>query len=234
MRRQAGEWLREKLADRNLHVSRGVGACIAACVGVTAGILLRHWVSIESTAVWLALSAVLCAGLAWIAWLLHRLSGDGWSRRNMIKGLDAESYVGQVIEYAISAPGCAVAHNVMDIAKAGDIDHLVVTPARIRVVETKSGRVPPREFPDVLRRIAVNVAAVRGWALPATVVQGCLVIAGGDGPEAKRSYSEGAETILVEDPASLLKKLQSEARGAGPIPSELVWRVWKLGKVAEG
>ena len=90
------------------------------------------------------------------------LSASRWNYRNVRKGLDAETRDGQVIEYAISAEGCAVAHSVGEIAKRGDIDHQVATPRGVRVLETKYRRVPGNRFPKVLKGIAANVEAVRG------------------------------------------------------------------------
>ena len=49
----------------------------------------------------------------------------------------AERNVGGLIEYGITAPGCAIAHSVTEIAEIGDIDHLVATPGCLWVVETK-------------------------------------------------------------------------------------------------
>ncbi len=101
---------------------------------------------------------------------------DTWWTRNIEKGLDAETRVGQAIDYAVAAPGSAVAHGVTEIAKYGDIDHIVRTPARLWVVETKLGWVPKKEFRKVLAQIAANVAAVREW-MPNYDVQGCLALA---------------------------------------------------------
>ena len=50
---------------------------------------------------------------------------------------------------------------VETIARVGDIDHLVATPRGLWVVETRHGRVASPDFPETLRRIALNVEAVR-------------------------------------------------------------------------
>ena len=47
-----------------------------------------------------------------------------WNMDNLEKGVDAETRVGQIIEYAITAENCAVAHSVTMIARVGDIDPL--------------------------------------------------------------------------------------------------------------
>ena len=149
----------------------------------------------------------------------------------MKKGFLAETNIGQAIDFAIAAPGCAAAHNVMSIAKDGDIDHLVITPARIWVVETKANPVPSKEFPKLLRRVARNVAAVRKWAPSKTEVQGCLVIQTDHKNKWRNEYeAPGSEDkILRESRSSLARKLQSEARCQKPINKDLVQRVWRLG-----
>ena len=40
-----------------------------------------------------------------------------WNFENLRKGVDAETRVGQLIEYAITAENCAIAHSVTDIAE---------------------------------------------------------------------------------------------------------------------
>ncbi|MCY4098848.1 MAG: hypothetical protein OXF40_11410, partial [Rhodospirillales bacterium] len=51
-----------------------------------------------------------------------------WNFDNFRKGWKAENRVGQAIGYAVTAENCAVAHSVTEIAKVGDIDHIVATP----------------------------------------------------------------------------------------------------------
>ena len=108
-----------------------------------------------------------------------------------------------------------------DIARVGDIDHLVATPPRLWVIETQRGRVPPRQLPEVLRRIARNVEAVRAWAPPGTRVSGCLVFENAD-PPPKPTYPSGPETIeafadrmaLARDAASASRSKCADSRNA--------------------
>ena len=79
-------------------------------------------------------------------WYLR--AGGEWGLENLSKGLDAEMKVGQIIEYAITDARCAVAHSVTSIAKVGDIDHIIATPAAIWVVETKYRWVLQEVFPN--------------------------------------------------------------------------------------
>ena len=82
---------------------------------------------------------------------------------NLEKGVDAETRVGQIVEYAITAENCAVAHSVTMIARVGDLDHIVATPVSVWVIETKYRRVSKKSFSKVLSRIAANTDAVRQW-----------------------------------------------------------------------
>ncbi len=153
-----------------------------------------------------------------------------WSVRNMERGERAETRIGQAIDYAVAAPGCAVAHNVMKVAKCGDVDHIVRTPERLWVVETKSGRVPKKKFRKVLARIAVNVQAAREW-MPNHDVQGCLALASGKVTERdEKGYDAEGETILVKDRDSLWRTLRKEARAKPATDNADVQKVWALGK----
>ena len=80
------------------------------------------------------------------------------------------------IEHALAAPGCAVAHSVSTIARAGVIDHLVATPVRLWVIAAIDRRVSREELPKVLAESAENTTAVWDWAPQGTPVRGCLVL----------------------------------------------------------
>ena len=160
---------------------------------------------------------------------------ERWTIDNLQKGLDAENRVGQIIEYAITAKDCAVAHSVTEIAKVGDIDHIVATPRGIWVIETKYKKVPKKSFPEVLGRIAANTDAVRKWAPAGTHVRGCLVLAY-EPEKAKKSFSHGNEKIAVytEDSlATLMRELRKEARGRRSLDGQISKDIWKLGHVTE-
>ena len=220
MKREPGAFLRRKFRVRAVLML--VFSCILA--GIGAGMLLQLWLPRWATWVFIALGAIF--------WRASRIVQHKakWSLDNLEKGMDAETEVGQHIEYAIASLNCAVAHNVQEIAKAGDIDHLVATPVRLWVVETKANRVSRKEFQNVLRRIARNVQAVRTWAPSGTEVSGCLTLAQGGH---KPSYKSESERILAESPASLMRKLRVEARKPLAIDKDLPRKVWALGKADE-
>ncbi len=182
----------------------------------------------ELGAAW-TISLVLLPGAGLLGAALHKLA-IGWRLRDMRKGARDEERVGQAIEYALTREQCAVAHHVERIARVGDIDHLVATPRGLWVIETKHGRVPSPDFPETLRRIALNVEAVRDWA-PGMLVTGCLVFASGRSAPPKPTYEWGAETIkCFESAEALMREVKAEARREGG-SSEIARRVWQLGKV---
>ncbi len=236
MKRNPGEWLRERLIERMIDVgllaTMGIGCLLGAglALWLTCGAApAREWT------IWFALlPGAVCLGAAFYkATRTGGRSVDRWRLRDMRVGARAEENVGQAIEYALTRERCGVAHHVEEIARVGDIDHLVATPRRLWVIETKHGWIPGRKFPEALRRIAANVEAVRDWA-PGTQVTGCLVFAGDREVRAQPTFERGMETIRCFTSATaLMRELREEAHGEGPIGANLVRRVWTLAK-AEG
>lgn len=226
MKRNPGEWLRERLLERLLDVAT------LACAGVgwLCGGCLALWLTLGAgvEAAW-AIGFVLLPGVGLLVVASYKYkSKSRWRLADMEKGACAEKTVGQAIEYALTRGSCAVAHHVEQIARVGDIDHLVATPDRLWVIETKYGRVPPAEFPEVLRRIARNVEGVRDWA-PGTRVTGCLVFGSQQDKQPRPTYTNGRETIRAfADPTALMRELRKEAqKDAGS--QGLAREVWKLG-----
>ena len=197
----------------------------ALLLGAWIGMALQRWLPELAMGILILACVFGATGLSMV-------QSGRWRTANVEKGLDAETRIGQAIEYAVASPACAVAHGVTKIATVGDIDHIVLTPVRLWIIETKWQRVPRREFPKVLGRIAANVGAVRGWAPPGTNVQGCLVLASEAAGRGKRRYDARGEPILVEDLASLARRLRSEAIAPRDADHGLVRRVWALGKMA--
>ena len=115
--------------------------------GLSAGLLfyaVEGWIG----PLWVIVAYAATAAAVLLGWRI--LDSGRWDLDRLTKGMGAEERVGQLIEYGITARDCAVAHSVTEIAKVGDIDHIVATPAGIRVIETKYRRVPKRVFPRVL------------------------------------------------------------------------------------
>ena len=188
-------------------------------------------------AIWFGLFWGIAAWMAtcvtvWVAVRTLDRPSYRWNWDNLKKGVDAETRVGQIIEYAITAEYCAVAHSVTEIAKVGDIDHIVATPKGIWVIETKYKRVPEKFFPGVLSRIAANTVAVRQWAPAETPVRGCLVLAY-EKEIKRRNFSHGKEKISAFTPEMLMREMRREARGRRSLDERIAKDIWKLGHVTE-
>ena len=79
-----------------------------------------------------------------------------------LRGMMAERQVGDLIDHAVAQRGCAFAHDVKEaLGGRGNVDHVVMTPAGVWVVETKAGWLNKRRFPPALRQAAENAERVR-------------------------------------------------------------------------
>ena len=113
------------------------------------------------------------------------------------------------------------------MAKTGEIDHLVATPCRVWVIETKHRRVPPMKFLEVLRRLAFNAQAVCERTASGTPVQACLVLTAGS--IRKKEYSCDGKEIVVHDQESLVHALRKEREAEVSIDSEISQKIWRMG-----
>lgn len=233
MMRLAGVFVRRKRVGLALGMTLVVGVLLGLVIGPLFPRLVGWWFGDRLfgemwSGVWTAGFGMLALGVLWI--ILRCVDEGRYSR--LEKGEDAEVRAGQAIGWAITAPNCAVAHSVTKIAKVGDIDHLVATPVRVWVIETKFRKVPPKKFPTVLQRLADNSKRVRDWAPSGTPIRACLVLAHGPEPKKKKFDSKG-ETIVVHTPHSIAKELKAEAVSELELDKQVAWEVWKLGVVPE-
>ena len=134
------------------------------------------------------------------------------------------------IEHALAAPGCAVAHSVRTIARAGVIDHLVATPVRLWVIGAVDRRISREELPSVLAAIADNTTAVWSWAPQGTPVRGCLVL-GDERRQARTRYDYGKGPVVVHTPATLARELKAESERSRELNERVADAVGKLGPV---
>ena len=151
------------------------------------------------------------------------------------RGRDAERQIGDLIEHAVAQRGCAFAYDVKGaLSGRGNVDHVVMTPVGIWVVETKSGWLSKRRFQPALRQVAENVRRVRhhlGTPLP---VRGALVIAGCKDGSLEAEYDGNGEPVKAFDPKTFWLLLRSE-RGRDPAAVQLPETarvekvVWNLG-----
>lgn len=237
MRRHAGSFVRDKMVRLSLYGMAGAGGLTGLAIGMLFYMVFPRWIGFGWGIVAFATTAVvLLIGIRFFDRPSHR-----WSFDNLKKGVDAETRVGQIIERAIVANNCAVAHSVTEIAKIGDIDHIVATPAAVWVIETKYKRVPPEKFSKVLNRIAANMDAVRQWSPDRTKVRGCLVLAY-ENKSVKSvrkgrlgtNENGGEEDISVYSRPSLdtlERKMREDAGQTPPLDERFAEKIWKLGSV---
>ena len=237
MRRNAGAFVRRKAVQSGLLGVSGAGIFFGLAIGLLIYYVFPRWIGYG----WGLVAYTVALVAVYIAIRVIERPSSWWNFENLEKGAYAETRVGQIIEYAITARNCAVAHSVTEIAKVGDIDHIVATPAAIRVIETKYRRVPPSSFNEVLNRIAANVDAVREWAPGGAPVRGCLVLAYEE-TELKKTVYEGNKgnggvekiTVYTQDSlVALMREMREEARGGPTLDEQLARDIWKLGHVTE-
>ncbi len=232
MKKDPGGFLKGKLVQLSMWGAAGAGSLI----GLSIGTLLSHVLGerFGFFGVTLALAVTAAAVYFAIRFLERRSS---WNLENLKKGADAEDRVGHLLEYAMFAENCAVAHNVTEIAKAGDIDHIIATPKGIWVIETKYEFVPKKKFDGELKRIAKNMKAVRKWARDVMKVEGCpvrgaLVLAFAPKALGKTEFDACGETIKAFTEKTictgLIDSVREEAQGEGTC--KIAQPVWKLGQ----
>ena len=216
----------------------GLLIAMAAVVGAIGGFVYGQllfpviglWVRGPWWGVWMTVIGIIGFVALWK--IKRRFDGEDGGYSRLEKGEKAEVRVGSTIERAIAAPGCAVAHSVMEISKVGDIDHLVATPVGVWVIETKFKRVPKSEFPKVLKRIEMNTKGVREWVRPGTLVRGCLALAYEE-DSYRRYFMSGDERIVAQTPDSLARELSTAAARKLVVDGKVAGDVWKLGEVRE-
>ena len=237
MKKIAGSFVRGKLVKSALLSMGGAGIYAGLAIGLLIYFVFPRWISYG----WGFAAYVIALAAIYIAIRVMERPSSWWNFENLKKGVDAETRVGQIIEYAIRADNCAVAHSVTEIAKVGDIDHIVATPVAIWVIETKYKRVPASSFSEVLNRIAANVDAVRQWAPGSPPVRGCLVLAYEETDPKKKifegkTWSGGIEKITVytqESLPTLMGKIRQEAHCTLLLDEQIAKGIWKLGCVTE-
>lgn len=231
MRRNAGSFIRGKMVKSGLLLMLASSILIGLAIGFLIYTVFPRWIGYG----WGYAAYVVALAMVYVAIRVFDRPSLRWNLENLKKGEDAETRVGQIIEYAITAENCAVAHSVTEIAKVGDIDHIVATPEALWVIETKYRKVPRRSFPEVLSRIAANTAAVRQWAPAGTPVRACLVLAYETSLQ-QRHYSHNGERITAYTPKLLMREMRERrtpARASRQLDARIMKAIWKLGGIAE-
>lgn len=112
-----------------------IGCSLGLLVAYATYEILVPWLGLEERFTWILLYWILMC-LAFVAFMTY--SKGSWSSRNLIKGMESESIVADVTERSmLRVFGCFIANDVLIHGGLGNIDHIVVTPRRVLVIETK-------------------------------------------------------------------------------------------------
>ena len=114
MRRSPGSFVRETLNRLSLLETGGVGFLI----GLSMGFLL-FLVGDRFGRGWAITGFLITAIAVYLAVRILNRPSFRWNYENLRKGVLAETRVGQLIEYAITAEDCAVAHGVTRACESG-------------------------------------------------------------------------------------------------------------------
>ena len=238
-RRSPGAWQRQRLVTTWLVL----GMVDVTLFGVLVGAWSAQWFSPTWT-IW-GVSGLLIVSFAATWWLSRGKLGrlrKRYSTLDLQKGVEAERRTGEVIEFSLAHQNCAAAHNVTLITDAGDIDHLVVTPHTVWVVDSKF-RYGGRWLDDKINGVVRQVRAVERWVAQQgfgqTPVKGCLAfLTGFDGDVHEHTAKDGTSILCVNvserSSNGLTLALHEDMRRPGrTVDKALVSRIWKLGAGAE-
>ena len=224
----AGSWLRWEMLRRVVSAGMLAMAAIGFGIGFTfRGLPVLDAVD-EAMAVWgmVAMMSLVCGALYVFGGRVESTWRAGW---------DAERRVGDLIEHAIVEAGCAFAHDVKEaLGGSGNVDHVVMTPAGIWVVETKAHWLSPRRFPAALGQAATGARRVRRHLKTPVPVRAALVIAERAEGAFERDHDWAGEAVKVFDAMTFWRVLREERRQGRAVErycdSDRVARmVWDLG-----
>lgn len=224
----AGGWLIGQFLGR----VAAAGMLLMAVVGCALGFMVRGLPVFDgpagTLASWVATGAmVLALGLFYV---YCRRVDASWGA-----GLAAEQQIGDFIDHAVAQRGCAVAHDVKEaLGGRGNVDHVVMTPAGIWVVETKSGWLSKKRFASALGQVRKNVHRVRSHLETALPVRGALVIAGSDHDSLESQHGKNGEPVQAFGARRFWQVLREECEQVGadaqsPAMARVERAVWNLG-----
>ena len=219
VRGQAGAYLETELFAEVF----GPTPALLLGVGMLMGAGVYLWVGGVPV---LAAGITALAGAAWF-WIRRR-----HRRGALSKGHIAERQIGRALEEAITARSCAIAHNVMTVTDAGDIDHIIATPQRVWVVETKYRRLPKEAFGRALARLHACRRKVEALFPPGTRVTACLILA-----YEHRGVRQERDGIEVFNNATFrtdfLPRLQEERQASRLVDGQVAKTIWRLSRGEE-
>ena len=227
----AGGWLLGEMVGRAAGVVSAATAVVGFALGLVVGGMPLIANLLQASAWWSMLGCLCVMGMAYgVVVLVLRRMESTWGRR-----LAAERRVGDRIEHALVRPGCAFAHDVKEaLGGPGNVDHVVLTPAGVWVVETKAGWLGKGPFTNALRQAAVNVERVRrNLNAPDVPIRGALVIA--DNQELYEADPDWQdEPVTAFRVVSFWRRLRQECGADGQgieiqKGESLARKVWSLG-----
>ena len=224
----AGGWLRGEFFRR----IASSGMLLMAIAGFAVGFLVRGLPQFDELpgglASWAVLGVVVLSFGVFYAYCR-------WVNATWGQGLDAERRVGDLIEHAVAQRGCAFAHDVKEaLGGRGNVDHVVMTPAGIWVVETKSAWLSKRRFRRTLRQVAKNARRVRHHLKTSLPVRGALVIADRSNDSHESDHDWNGEPVKAFGAKKFWSVLRAEREQARYISessqtSTVERQVWNLG-----
>ena len=229
---KAGSWLQQEVILR----TAGVIGVVVCLWGVVVGFLVRSMRGVDEVAPeltwWVALLGLIAsyAVAHWIVQLSVRRMESTWGR-----GLLAERRVGDLIEFAVTDRGCAFAHDVKEALDGyGNVDHVVLTPVGVWVVETKASWLRQDRFHAARRQTAENVRRVRQHLRTTLPVRGALVIADESVKAYEKDHPWDGEPVTAFDSRTFWRRLRDERDQEGAVtdPAEVARVqnvVWSLG-----
>ena len=224
----AGSWLRWEMLRRVFSVSM----LAMAGIGLGLGFMVRGLPVLDALdgtiATW-GIVTVMVLGYG----ALYRFAGrveSTWRAE-----WDAERRVGDLIEHAVVETGCAFAHDVKEaLGGSGNVDHVVMTPAGVWVVETKAHWVTTRRFPAALAQAAKNARRVRRHLRTPHTVRAALVIDERVDRPFERDHDWEGEPVKVFDAITFWRVLREERREGRAVErfadtDRIERMVWDLG-----
>ena len=220
----AGRWLLQRVLTRVVLPMMGA----LGLMGFSLGLWVRGVPMVDRVAGELVAGSFIAVAVVAVFLLFIVRKDSTWAR-----GLAAERRVGDRIEHALVRDGCAFAHDVKEaLGPGGNVDHVVLTPAGVWVVETKAAWLGKGRFKKALRQVSGNVRRVRERLETPLPVRGALVIADDTKPY-ESDFDWQGEPIKAFRLVSFWRRVREECDGdavASPRELEaLARKVWGLG-----
>ena len=225
VRRRAGHFLREK-SLRKTFIYSMIGALL---IGFgTALATLSYAVNLSSSAL-IQYVGILVMVFAVLLLSIVAYSRGNWSLQNIQKGLAGEVLIGDISERALlKSCGLFVAHDVHSSTSAGNIDHLVATPTKVLVVETKYQYLPKQSFARTLQAIRRKAENTKRFLQLDSHVIGCLVLARETKPIKKTRYTVSGTTVYVLNTEKYEEFLLKLGKGDRTLPPNVYKKIEEL------